>query len=77
MAWNMVVLWVVTQVVSAFLAPRPKPPPPAEITDKDIPLATQGEPMRVLFGHRWCHGANVVWYGDVRVVPIKKRGGKK
>lgn len=75
--WLNIVIWLIAQTISAFAAPRPKPPPPAEIADKDVPLATQGRPIPILFGQRWLSGPNVVWYGDVRVVPIKKRGGKK
>ncbi len=42
---------------------------------------TAGGEFRVtaqsLFGERDLKGPNVVWYGDFRSVPIKKKGGKK
>ncbi|WP_287684298.1 hypothetical protein [Acidithiobacillus sp.] len=74
------IAWVVTTVLSAMLAPRPKmqEAPPGQIGDKDIPMASQDAPIPVLFGTRLITQPNVVWWGDLRVVPIRKSsGGKK
>lgn len=43
-----------------------------------IPTANEGSPIPVLFGTRDIKDSNVVWYGDIKAVPIKKKsGGKK
>ncbi len=78
--WNFLIAWVVTTVLSAMLAPRPKmqEAQPGQIGDKDIPMASQDAPIPVLFGTRLITQPNVVWWGDLRVVPIRKSsGGKK
>jgi len=74
------ITWVVTTVLSALLAPRPKVQDalPGQIGEKDIPMASQNAPIPVLFGTRILSQPNVVWWGDVRVVPIRRSsGGKK
>jgi len=74
------ITWVVTTVLSALLAPRPKvqDAQPGQIGEKDIPMASQDAPIPVLFGTRVLSQPNVVWWGDVRVVPIRRSsGGKK
>lgn len=78
--WQQIIIWVVTTVLSALLAPRPKvqDAQPSQIGDKDVPIASQDAPIPVLFGTRVISGPNVVWYGDVQVRPIRKSsGGKK
>lgn len=78
--WQQILFWVVTTVISALLAPRPKVQgaKPGEVTDKEVPIAAEGKPIPVLFGTRILSGPNVVWYGDVQITPIKKKsGGKK
>jgi len=78
--WNYLITWVVTTVLSALLAPRPKvqDAKPGQIGEQDIPMASQDAPIPVLFGTRVLSQPNVVWWGDVRVVPIRKKaGGKK
>jgi hypothetical protein len=80
MMWNFLLVWVVTTVLSALLAPRPKvqDAQPGQIGEKDIPMASQNAPIPVLFGTRVLSQPNVVWYGDVQVQPIRKSsGGKK
>jgi len=75
--WQQLIVWVVTTVLSALLAPRPRVEhaTPAQITEKDIPMARQGAPIPVLFGTRVISRHNVVWWGDVRVSPITRSGG--
>lgn len=77
--WQQLIVWIATTVISTLLMPRQKQQnaQPGQIGDKDVPLAEPGKPIPVLFGTRLLSGQNVVWYGDVRIVPIKKKGGKK
>ena len=77
--WQQILVWVVTTVISSLLSPRPKTQDavPGQIDDKAVPLASHNAPIPVLFGTRIISGPNVVWYGDVQVRPIKKKGGGK
>lgn len=77
--WNFLITWVITTVLSALLAPRPKvqDAQPGQIGDRDIPMASQDAPIPVLFGTRMLSQPNVVWWGDVQVIPIRKSGGGK
>ncbi|WKB50770.1 hypothetical protein [Eleftheria terrae] len=77
--WPQLIVWIATTVLSALLAPKPKSQDaqPGQIGDKDLPIASQDAPIPVLFGTRVISGPNVVWYGDVQVKPIKKKGGGK
>lgn len=68
---------VVSSLVSAALAPKQKPPKPSSLTDFDAPTAEEGRAIPVIFGTVWMTGPNVVWYGDLRTTPIRKKGGKK
>jgi len=69
--------YAVMSLLSYLLAPKPKSMPPAAVGDSDIPIAEEGIEIPVLFGTRDIGGANVVWYGDIRAIPIKSKGGKK
>jgi hypothetical protein len=60
-----------------MLAPKPPQPKPAGIGDFKVPTAEQDRTIPVVFGTVWITGPNVVWYGDLRSQPIKKKGGKK
>jgi len=75
--WWQVVLWVVSTVISYALQPKLQAPKPAGLGDFQVPTAEEGREIPVLFGSRDINGPNVVWYGDLRTVPVKKKGGKK
>lgn len=80
MVWNFVVYLAIALVagyVAAALAPKPEPPKPAGMDDFDVPTADDGKPIAVVFGEVWMRDPNVIWYGDLRSTPIKKKGGKK
>lgn len=75
--WLNLALLVVSALVTYALTPKPPGPKPASIEDVDAPTAEDGRPIPVVFGTVWLGGPNVVWYGDLNVVPIVKAGGKK
>ena len=81
MVWQQLIVWVVTAVISSLLTPKPKAPQdakPGEIGGKQIPIVSEDAPIPVVFGRRRISRANVVWWGDVGIEPIKKEtGGKK
>jgi hypothetical protein len=72
-----VAVLLISAVVAMALAPKPKPPTAAALNDFQAPTAEEGRAVPVIFGDVWVTGPNVVWFGDLRVSPIKKKGGKK
>lgn len=75
--WQQVLVWVVTSLISYALQPKPSTPKAAGLEDISAPTAEEGGEIPVLFGTRDISGPNVVWYGDLYVNPVKKKGGKK
>ena len=76
MVWPYIVQLVIAYAVSYFLAPKPQNAKPASFKDIQAPTAEEGIEIGVLFGTRDI-APNCVWYGDLRTVPIRKKGGKK
>jgi hypothetical protein len=72
-----IIVMLVAALVCTAMAPKPPEPKPAALTDLDIPTAEEGRAIPVVFGTVIVRGANVVWYGDLEAIPIKKKGGKK
>lgn len=77
MAWIYAVVFLVAMVASYAMMPKPQTAKPAGLGDIQAPTAEDGREIPVLFGTRDLKGPNVVWYGDFRSVPIKKKGGGK
>ena len=76
--WFLIAVFIVALVASYALMPKPQSQPPPGIGSVTAPTAEEGREIPVLFGTRDMDGPNVVWYGDIKTVPIKKRsGGKK
>lgn len=69
-------IYIGVSLAIAYLSqPKPlEPPKPAGLEEFDIPTATEGRPVQVLFGKRRIKGANVVWFGDLKSTEIKKGG---
>lgn len=74
--WWLIAVFVVSLVV-AFALPKPQVTPPPGVNEINAPTATVGREIPVLFGTRDLGGPNCAWWGAVRLVPIKKKGGKK
>lgn len=77
MVWWYIAVFVAALVVSYSLAPKAQSQKPAGLGEINVPTAEEGREIPVLFGTRDISGPNVVWYGDLRTVAIKKKGGKK
>lgn len=75
--WWFVALFVVGLVVSFAITPKIQSQKPAGLSEIQAPVAEEGIEIPVLFGTRDLNGANVVWYGDLKTVAIKSKGGKK
>lgn len=72
--WWTIALFVVSFAISAIFQPKAQSPAVGQV---EAPTAEEGRAIPVLFGTRDIKQANVVWYGDLRVSAIKKKGGKK
>lgn len=66
------VIFIINLLVSIALSPKPQKPKAASIEDFDVPTAEEDRPIPVLFGTKEITGPNVVWYGDLSTVSIKK-----
>ena len=78
--WGWIILYVVSSLISALLAPRQKPQnaKPGTLSDKDMPIASQSSPVPVVFGTVHLTQPNVVWWGNLAITAIRKSsGGKK
>lgn len=72
-----IAVFIVSFVVAYATAPKPQSVKPSGINDLQVPTAEEGREVPVLFGTKDLKSPNVVWYGDLRTVAIKKKGGKK
>ncbi len=77
MVWLYAAAWVVALVAAYAMMPKPQSQPPAGLGDIQAPTAEEGREISVLFGTRDISGPNVTWYGDLKTVAVKKKGGKK
>lgn len=77
MAWVYAIIWVVALVAAFAMQPKPQTQPPAGLGDIKAPTAEEGREIPVLFGTRNLAGPNIVWYGHLRTVAVRKKGGKK
>lgn len=74
-----IIFAVVALALAVVFMPRPKVPGMEKPTldDIDAPTVEQGRPVPMIFGSPVIEDPSVVWYGDLYVKPIKKKGGKK
>lgn len=77
MVWVYIVVFIVTLALAVAIQPRAQNTPPSGLGDLKVPTAEEGRSIPVLFGTREVEGPNVVWYGDLKTEPVKKKGGKK
>lgn len=72
--------WFIFFLAVLFLAialvPKPQNKTPS-VEDLEIPTAKEGDVVPVIFGTRDIKTPNVVWYGDIKTIPIKVEAGKK
>lgn len=68
---------VVFSFIAFLLTPKPKPPDKSKLEDFDIPKSEEGSEIPKIFGTVTVRNPQVVWYGDLRLVAIKEKGGKK
>ena len=77
MGWDDLLIMLAMAALQMALAPKPPKPKPATLQDLEAPVAEAGRPIPVTFGTVLIKGSNVVWYGDLKTVPVKTKSGKK
>jgi hypothetical protein len=77
MVWWYIIVFIGALVLAVAMQPRAQSVKPAGLGDFVAPTAEEGREIPVLFGTRIIEGPNIVWYGALRVVPIKKKSGGK
>lgn len=77
MVFWFIIVFIVALVLAVAYMPKPQTQKPAGFDEIQAPTAEEGREIPVLFGTRDVNGPNVVWYGDLQTVAIKKKGGKK
>lgn len=65
-------LMIVASYISAALAPKPKGPKPAALSDFEFPQIDESTPQCVVFGDCWVEDWFVLGIGNFRTSPIKK-----
>ncbi|MGN0920217.1 MAG: hypothetical protein ACI4NJ_00670 [Cellvibrio sp.] len=73
MIWPQILMMVISMAISYATRPKPKGAKPAGLGDFNVPTAEDGRCIPILFGTRDLEGGNVVYYGDLKVTPIKKK----
>jgi hypothetical protein len=71
--WVQLVLMLASMAISYASRPKPKNAKSAGLSEFQISTAEDGRELGVLFGTRRIKSPNVVWYGDLRSTPIRKR----
>lgn len=73
--FTLLILFAITLVLSELLKPKPKieNAKPAGLGDFKFPTATEGRPVPLVWGTVRQDGPNVIWYGDLRSVPITEK----
>lgn len=75
--WTVIANIAIGLIASVLFRPKVQTPAPAGLSEIKAPTAEDGREIPVMFGCRQVRGPNVVWYGDLRTVAIKTKGGKK
>jgi hypothetical protein len=66
-------LAVLSFVISSALIKPPENAKPASLAEFTFPQIEETTPQAVVFGDVWTDGWLVIWYGDLRDEPIKKK----
>jgi len=75
MIWFTLALFVVSFILTALLAPKPKleNARARSLDDVDFPRATENAPIPLVLGTIRMAAPNVIWYGNFKTVPIKEK----
>lgn len=75
MVWVTIVVALVMAVVGELLRPKPKfnDPKPSAVGDFSFPTADASRVIPIFFGTCKMQGPNVVWFGDLTIITLKKK----
>lgn len=75
MVWVAIVVALVMAVVGELLRPKPKfnDPKPSAVGDFSFPTADASRVIPIFFGTCKMQGPNVVWFGDLTIITLKKK----
>lgn len=71
------VMMAISYAITASMSRRAPGKKPNALEDFDFPQDAEGTTQAVIFGDVWTEDWTVLWYGDYRIDPIRKKGGKK
>ncbi len=73
--WVMLLINIITFLVTELLRPKPniEDAKPAGLGDFNVPTATEGRAVPLIWGRVKMAGPNVVWYGDLIADPITEK----
>ncbi len=73
--WVLLLINVITFLVTELLRPKPniEDAKPAGLGDFNVPTATEGRAVPLIWGRVRMSGPNVVWYGDLIADPITEK----
>jgi hypothetical protein len=73
--WFALILFVVSFVATALLAPKPniENAKAAKLGDFRFPRSKEGEPVPLFWGRVRLRGPNTLWYGNLQSIPITKK----
>jgi hypothetical protein len=73
MFWLVLLLFIATTVIGELLKPKGQKPTAGALGDFNFPTAQEGRAIPYVCGTVKIGGGNTVWWGDLKVVPLKKR----
>jgi hypothetical protein len=74
--WLMFWFWLGSTLLQVYLARKKiEDSKPSGLGDFQVPTATEGRVVPVFVGKVRLNGPNVIWYGDLKPVPIIKKSG--
>lgn len=75
--WVIYAIVLIATIAAAFLMrPKSQSPQPADFDDIQVPLAEEGKVFPVVFGSVIIDDVNVLWYGNLEIQTVKRKGGK-
>jgi hypothetical protein len=74
MSWYYLVVAIIIAVVAYVMRPKPPGQPPPSLSELNIPTAEPGREIPKVYGSRRIKSPNIVWYGDLGYLPVKKKG---
>lgn len=70
--WVALAMLVISTVVSAMLAPKPKDAEPSSLGEFQAPTAEEGRPIAMVLGTCKIKGPNITWWGALRTEAVKR-----